>query len=659
MTTTIRTPRLPRTTRVRLVLILAALPGFLAGWAEAQPQQNRPRGEVADKPLFRDPVFDGAADPVVVWNFADRQWYMFYTNRRANMPDDEIDGVNWVHGTKIGIARSRNGAHWEYVGTADLGADSEEVSYWAPEVVFGSGQYHMFVTVVPGVFRDWGHPRSIVHYTSRDLRKWQRQATLELSSDKVIDACVLRLPEGGWRMWYNNETDNKSIYYADSDDLNTWTDRGKADLAGLDRGEGPKVFRFRGAYWMIVDVWDGLGVFRSDDTLKWTRQPDNLLRQPGSGKDDGVKGQHADVVAMGNRAYVFYFTHPGRTPGAPDTGVDARRSSIQVAELRVEGDTLACDRDAQTRIDLRFRLPGRIHDPSTILKRDGKYWCFSTGTGVQSLCSEDLEHWHLLPPIVASPPAWFSKVVPQPPMHLWAPDIVELDGRYLVYYSVSAFGKQTSAIALASSPTLDPEAEGYGWTDHGIVVQTDGSNDHNAIDPAVVRTPDGELWLVYGSYWTGIKLFQLDPKTGKRIAPDSPLYSLAWKEQIEAASILHHDGYYYLFVDWGTCCSGVRSTYNIRIGRSRDLTGPYLDRDGVDMLKGGGSLLLGNEGPRIGPGHAAFLEEDGRLMMSYHFYSADDRGLPLLGVRGLSWDEEGWPVVDPEVAHVGRIVEDE
>ncbi|MCA9238658.1 MAG: arabinan endo-1,5-alpha-L-arabinosidase, partial [Planctomycetales bacterium] len=205
-------------------------------------------------------------------------------------------------------------------------------------------------------------------------------------------------------------------------------------------------------------------------------------------------------------------------------------------------------------------------------------------------------------------------------------------------------------------PTLNPADSGYGWKDHGIVVQTDEHSDHNAIDPAIVRTPSGELWMVYGSYWTGIKLFRLDPVTGKRISPDAPTYSLARKEQIEAASIYYHDGYYYLFVNWGHCCRGVRSTYNIRVGRSRAITGPYLDRDGVDLLEGGGTLLLDSEGSAIGPGHAAFFPRDGQELLSYHFYSAEDNGRAKLGVRRLSWDEQGWPLAG-ELVTTGSIVE--
>jgi len=336
-----------------LALALCAL----AGCAVVRDPVDRAApqaGEVAAKPLFRDPVYDGAADPTLIWNPARGRWWMFYTNRRATATD--LPGVSWVHGTRIGIAESPDGgAHWTYVGTADVDLPpeygGENATHWAPDVVRGDdGTYHMFLTVVPGVFEDWGHPRVIVQLTSTDLRTWRHPVKVPLVNDKVIDPSLARLPGGGWRMWYNNEPDGKTIYYADSPDLVHWTDRG---LAVTQHGEGPKVFRWRGAWWMIVDVWHGLAVLRSDDALTWRPQAATLLEQPGHGPDDGVMGGHADVVVNGDRAYLFYFVHPGRQgPDAKRDGVAQRRSLIQVTELIEEGGVLRTDRDAPVQIRL-------------------------------------------------------------------------------------------------------------------------------------------------------------------------------------------------------------------------------------------------------------------------------------------------------------------
>lgn len=313
----------------------------------------------ASRPLFRDPVHDGAADPVVVWNHRAKSWWMFYTNRRAN--DPAIPDIAWVHGTRLGIAESRDGgASWRYVGVVQIALPGEfgpdaEITHWAPDILFHDGCYHMFLTVVPGVFTDWQHPRSIVHLASPDLENWTYRSTLALASDRVIDACVLRLPSGRWRMWYNDERADKAINAAESDDLFTWRDLGLVALPDRRPGEGPKVFFFANNYWMIVDEWRGQAVYRSADAVEWTRQPgENLLAADGSGADDTGLGAHADVVVNNGRAWIFYFTHPGRiTSGAPAPDADLRRSTVHVAELLISPNgRLVCDRDRPAFIQL-------------------------------------------------------------------------------------------------------------------------------------------------------------------------------------------------------------------------------------------------------------------------------------------------------------------
>lgn len=329
------------------------------GWTpEGFPDFGEPLPESpekpADKPLFRDPQYDGAADPVVVWNPHRARWWMFYTNRRAK--EEKASGIAWVHGSPIGIAESSDGgATWTYLGTAEISLPEavrgEDATYWAPDVVTGpDGMHHMYLTVVPGIFENWDHPRSIVHLTSDDMRTWDYVSTLPLASDRVIDAGLMRLEDGTWRMWYNNERDGKSIYFADSKDLFSWTDGGR--VVSDRPGEGPTVFRWHGLYWMVTDVWQGLGVYHSEDALSWERQEENLLEHPGSGEDDGVRGGHAEVVVQKDRAFLFYFTHPGRTsPDAPD-GYATRRSTIQVTELFYENGRLRAERDRPVPIKL-------------------------------------------------------------------------------------------------------------------------------------------------------------------------------------------------------------------------------------------------------------------------------------------------------------------
>lgn len=310
-------------------------------------------GTIADKPLYRDPVYDGAADPVVIWNRAEKKWFMFYTNRRAKLATSNSKELKWFHGTRIGIAESADGARWKYRGVANIQYGPDNYTHWAPEVIEHEGIYHMYLTVVPGIFDDWKHPREIVHLSSVNLLDWKHESTLKLASDRVIDACVFRLPDGTWRMWYNNERDRKSIYFAESKNLFDWEDRGKAAGVGDRPGEGPKVFRWKDAYWMLVDVWKGQGVYRSDDLATWAPQKENLLGQPGTGPDDGEFGRHADVVVSGDRAFVFYFTHPGiHNPESKINPLERARSSLHVVELHHKDGILSCDRNAPQHVKL-------------------------------------------------------------------------------------------------------------------------------------------------------------------------------------------------------------------------------------------------------------------------------------------------------------------
>ncbi|MCL3859451.1 hypothetical protein [Actinotalea sp. K2] len=319
-----------------------------------------------DAPLFRDPVHDGATDPVLVPH-PDGSWWLFYTQRRATAPGP---GVAWVHGTDIGVAVSHDGgASFLYRGTLDLATGWGRDTFWAPEILWAAGEAHMFVSVITGVPVRWaGHDRRIVHYVSDDLVHWRHVGPVPLSSDRVIDACVAALPShadgttGGWRMWFKDEAHGSLTWAADSPDLHRWDVVGPV-VTGRPH-EGPKVFSLGGWHWMIVDEWRGQGVYRSTDLTTWERDG-LILDRGGTRPDDGAIGLHADVVVgdgadgsgRGDSAHVVYFTHPGRTeewqagpdgpemtPGPMETPAD-RRSSIQLALLRVVDDHLVCDRD--------------------------------------------------------------------------------------------------------------------------------------------------------------------------------------------------------------------------------------------------------------------------------------------------------------------------
>ncbi|KDN54217.1 family 43 glycosylhydrolase [Flavobacterium seoulense] len=321
---------------------------ILLTFASAFTNTNAQESQTASKPLYRDPIYDGAADPTLIWNKKEKKWFMFYTNRRTNI---ESKGVSWVHGTPIGIAESKDGAKWTYKTDCKIDYKLKDVTYWAPDIIEHKGIYHMYLTIVPSIFEDWRHPRYIIHLTSKNLIDWKFQSQLKLASERCIDAAVFRLDNGNWRMYYNNENDGKSVYYADSKDLYNWTDSGQKVVK--DRGEGPKVFRWKNKNWMIIDTWRGLGVFSSDDFTNWKRQEKNILQEPGTGQDDKVIGGHADVIVQGDKAYIFYFTHPGRIP--TNKGIDnyeTRRTSIQVAELEYKDGEIICNRDKTVNINL-------------------------------------------------------------------------------------------------------------------------------------------------------------------------------------------------------------------------------------------------------------------------------------------------------------------
>lgn len=284
-----------------------------------------------------------------------------------------------------------------------------------------------------------------------------------------------------------------------------------------------------------------------------------------------------------------------------------------------------------------------IHDPSRVVVCDGHYYVFGTGRGISILTSSDGFTWQRGGRVFDRIPDSVRAYVPKNDgTDVWAPDVIQLNGEYYLYYAISSWGQFVSAVGLVTSPTLDPKDPRYKWTDHGMVVHSVEGENLNAIDPCVFQAPDGTLWISYGSYHGNIQLVQLDPKTGLRIKPNSHVWIIA--SQSEATYIISHDGYYYLLVNHGSCCQGPNSTYNIRVGRSKKVTGPYLDRHGEDMARGGGTLFLAAAGKKIGPGQFGLLTEDGVEKFSCHYEADLDRGgRPTLDIRPLLWTADGWP----------------
>lgn len=300
-------------------------------------------------------------------------------------------------------------------------------------------------------------------------------------------------------------------------------------------------------------------------------------------------------------------------------------------------------------------------DPSTVVKSGGTYWVYGTGRGVSQFSSTDRVHWTFRGPVFPTAPAWVASTVPaNRGNNAWAPDVRFFSGLWHLYYAYSSFGSKVSGIGLATNPTLDPKT----WADQGVVIRTGRDTSYNAIDPCIFQDAGGKPWLSFGSYFSGIKLIALDPATGKQAAGDVTVYNIADRPDtppnaIEASCVYYHGGYFYLFVAWDRCCAGPRSTYNIRMGRSQTVTGPYLDKTGKDMEAGGGTLFLGSVGDNgsgrppddeVGPGHAGILEDTDGPYVSYHEEWARDKGgKTTLNINKLTWDSDGWPrlVLDP------------
>ncbi len=296
-----------------------------------------------------------------------------------------------------------------------------------------------------------------------------------------------------------------------------------------------------------------------------------------------------------------------------------------------------------------------VHDPSRALECDGKFYLYTTGEFIPSRVLSDLIRWEKGPNVLEKVPDWMKKLVPKADgKFVWAPDVIKSKDEYWLFYSYSTFGSQTSAIGLLSNSTLDPSKPDYKWEDKGLVLATNGTQKANAIDPAPVF--DGQkLWLSYGSWDKGgIHLVQLDAQTGK---PLGAPFSIASGQPTgpEAPYLTFHDGYFYLFENEGLCCKGLNSTYRVMMGRARDVAGPYLDKNGKELDKGGGSVFLETEGEIVGLGHIGIVVRAGLERVTFHYYGGQTNGVPTLGTRDLVCDAQGWPVATPPLAG-GRYV---
>ncbi len=306
-----------------------------------------------------------------------------------------------------------------------------------------------------------------------------------------------------------------------------------------------------------------------------------------------------------------------------------------------------------------IKNPG-AHDP-VLIKEGSRYYLFATGRGIDILSSDDLITWKVEPSVFSSGPQWAVDLIPGFRGHIWAPDVIFHNGRYHVFYSCSAFAKNTSAIGHASTASLDPSNANYGWTDHGKVLQSVPFRDNwNAIDANIIVDEEGTPWMNFGSFWGGIKMVKLTPDL-MQVAQPEEWCSLSRRPRtfdlsdanpgdgaVEAPFIYRKGEYYYLFVSFDYCCRGNKSDYKIAIGRSKDVKGPYLDKEGKQMDQNGGTILLEGGDLWAGVGHCGVHQIDNKDYLVAHAYIKAENGASKLIIRTLSWDAAGWPVVDPE-----------
>lgn len=322
---------------------------------------------------------------------------------------------------------------------------------------------------------------------------------------------------------------------------------------------------------------------------------------------------------------------------------------------------LSISASAQPKFRFDSINPG-VHDP-VMAYENGKYYIFATGMGIDKMSSTDLKSWTKEKPAFEKAPQWACDLIPGYKGHTWAPDIIRHGDKWYLYYSCSAFGKNTSAIGVTTNKTLDPDSPDYKWEDLGLVVRSiPGSDNWNAIDPNLVFDENGNPWLSFGSFWDGIQLVRLDndmkTPVGKPVTiarrKNPVLMTLQDKESnnnaIEAPFIVHHDGYYYLFVSYDLCCRGLKSNYKTAVGRSKTIDGPYIDKEGKEMATGGGTVIAEGDDSYAGIGHCSVYDFDGKWWFVAHAYDKNRHGGSKLFLRKLEW-KDGWPeIVKQDVA---------
>ena len=439
-------------------------------------------------------------------------------------------------------------------------------------------------------------PAQIAVDTSVNFRLVNKASGLTLtiqSASRSAGAAARQSPESAdaGRLWHLLPAGNNRYKIVNVTSAEVLCAAGNAVVQGADNGAGDR-------HWEVTDAGDGYSRLRNVSS--------SLVLGISNPADPSGP---AALVAGGDFAGALWRLLPaGRAYPAP---------------LPVTGDAL-------------------VHDPSMVKTAKGTYYLFGTHAGIRMQSSQDRTHFVKAGQALSAMPPWVSAYNKG---DLWAPDVSYHNGTYWLYYAASTFGKNVSAVGLATSPTAAPGS----WVDQGVVCRSRFEDDYNAIDPGLTVDRSGGWWLSFGSFWGGIQLIQIDPATGKQSAKNTVRYSLARRAAtpaIEAAYIHEHSRYYYLFVSFDRCCAGIQSTYHIVVGRSPSVTGPYHDRGGVAMSEGGGTIVLSTHGQVIGPGGQAVMRDTDGDFLIYHYYDGNSNGRPMLGMNRIVWDPEDWPRID-------------
>lgn len=325
------------------------------------------------------------------------------------------------------------------------------------------------------------------------------------------------------------------------------------------------------------------------------------------------------------------------------------QSTLLVILLFVFGYTNAQNQTTAQNDTIKKKRPPRpknaVHDP-VMAKEGDTYYVFGTGRGVGVKTSADRKNWENIEGVFPDTLAWWNDDIPEQKGHIWAPDIHFRDGKWHLYYSVSAWMNFNSSIGYATNETLDPNSPKFEWKDEGKVIDFRNAGEGvNCIDPNVFVDDDGKVWLFYGSYQAGLRLVELDRKTGKLFS-EKPEVIIITKALGEGVFLIKDKGWYYIFASRGRCCAGIESTYQVVMGRSKNIKGPYLNKEGKSWVDNNYTLFMAGDYEEPGRGHNGFFTEHDTTFIVYHAYTRSAEGASLLNIKPMYIDEDLWPTLD-------------